>query len=140
MEALSERKVKFTFKPGDNRELVMIVGQLPVMPKHYWDDKTFADATLEPPMGSGPYRIKSFKPGKQVVYQRRDDYWGKDLPVMRGRYNFDQVIYEYYLDETVALEAFKRGDYGWRTETNSSCGPPPTPATPSTAAGWSPRR
>ncbi len=119
VEALSERKVKFTFKPGDNRELVMIVGQLPVMPKHYWDDKTFADATLEPPMGSGPYRIKSFKPGKQVVYQRRDDYWGKDLPVMRGRYNFDQVIYEYYLDETVALEAFKRGDYGWRTETNS---------------------
>lgn len=119
VEALSERKVKFTFKPGDNRELLMIVGQLPVMPKHYWKDKAFDDANLVPPMGSGPYRIKSFKPGKRVVYERRDDYWGKDLPVMRGRFNFDRVIYEYYLDETVALEAFKRGDYGWRTETNS---------------------
>ena len=119
VEALSERKVKFTFKPGDNRELVMIVGQLPVMPKHYWQDKDFADATLVPPLGSGPYRVKSFKPGKRVVYERRDDYWARDLPVMRGRYNFDRVIQEYYLDETVALEAFKRGDYDWRTETNS---------------------
>ena len=108
VEALSERKVKFSFKAGDNRELVMIVGQLPVMPKHYWDDKPFDDANLVPPPGSGPYKVDSFKAGKRVVYQRRDDYWAKDLPVNRGHHNFGRIIYEYYLDHTVALEAFKR--------------------------------
>ena len=119
VEALSEREVKFSFKAGDNRELVMIVGQLPVMPKHYWDDKPFDDANLVPPPGSGPYKVDSFKAGKRVVYQRRDDYWAKDLPVNRGHHNFGRIIYEYYLDQTVALEAFKRGDYDWRSENNS---------------------
>ncbi|ARB45940.1 hypothetical protein P40_11390 [Alloalcanivorax xenomutans] len=119
VEALSERKVKFTFKPGDNRELVMIVGQLPVLPKHFWKDKDFTQADLTVPMGSGPYRIASFKPGKQVVYERRDDYWAWDLPVIQGQYNFDRVIFEYYLDQTVALEAFKKGDYDFRFEMNS---------------------
>lgn len=119
VEALSERKVKFTFKPGDNRELVMIVGQLPVLPKHFWKDKDFTQADLTVPMGSGPYRIASFKPGKQVVYERRDDYWAWDLPVIQGQYNFGRVIFEYYLDQTVALEAFKKGDYDFRFEMNS---------------------
>lgn len=119
VEAVSKRKVKFTFKPGDNRELAMIVGQLPVLPEHYWKDKKFTAATLTPPIGSGPYKIASFKPGKRVVYQRRKDYWAKDLPVMRGHDNFDKVVFEYYMDDTVALQAFIRGDYDWRSENSS---------------------
>lgn len=119
VEALSERKVKFTFRSADNPELAMIVGQMPVLPKHYWEERNFEDATLVPPLGSGPYRIVDFKAGKRVVYQRRDDYWAKNLPVMRGHNNFARVIFEYYLDATVALQAFKRGDYDWRFETNS---------------------
>lgn len=119
VEALAKRKVKFTFRSGQNPELAMIVGQMPVLPKHYWQDKNFNAATLVPPLGSGPYRIAGFKPGKRVVYERRDDYWGKDLPVMRGHNNFQRLVFEYYLDETVALQAFKRGDYDWRFENNA---------------------
>ncbi len=119
VQALSKRKVKFTFKPGDNRELAMIVGQLPVFPEHYWKGRDFEAATLTPPLGSGPYKVASFKTGKQIVYQRRQDYWAKDLPVMRGRYNFDRIVYDYYMDDTVALQAFIRGDYDFRAENSS---------------------
>ncbi|ASK33943.1 hypothetical protein CEK62_05855 [Alcanivorax sp. N3-2A] len=119
VEALSKRKVKFTFRSGQNPELAMIVGQMPVLPKHHWKDKNFENATLVPPLGSGPYKIASFKAGKRVVYERRDDYWARDLPVMRGHNNFGRIVFEYYLDDTVALQAFKRGDYDWRFETNA---------------------
>lgn len=120
VEALSEHKVKFTLKPGDNRELALILGQLPVFPKHYWKDKDFQRSGLTPPLGSGPYKIKSFDAGKQVTYERREDYWGKDLPVNRGHYNFDEIRYTYFLDDTVALEAFKGGRYDVRVETVAS--------------------
>lgn len=119
VEAVSKRKVKFIFKPGDNRELAMIVGQMPVLPEHYFKHHKFSRATLTPPMGSGPYKIVSFKPGKRVVYQRRKDYWGKNLPVMAGHNNFNRIVYEYYMDDTVALQAFLRGDYDWRSESSS---------------------
>lgn len=116
VEALDKHRVKFSFKPGDNRELALIVGQMQVLPKHYWEERNFERGTLEAPLGSGPYRIASRDPGKRVVYERRDDYWGKDLPVNRGRHNFARISFEYFLDDTVALEAFKGGRYDLRVE------------------------
>jgi microcin C transport system substrate-binding protein len=116
VEALDSQRVKFTFKPGDNRELALIVGQLQVLPAHYWKERDFSRGSLEAPLGSGPYRLSSAEPGKRVVYERRADYWGKDLPVNRGQYNFDRITLEYFLDDTVALEAFKAGRYDMRLE------------------------
>ncbi len=116
VEALDQRRVKFTFKDGNNAELPLIVGQLVVLPRHFWQDKEFNKAGLDLPLGSGPYRIKSFIPGKSVTYERVVDYWAADLPVNKGRYNFDILIYDYYRDATVALEAFKAGEYDFRHE------------------------
>jgi microcin C transport system substrate-binding protein len=115
-EALGVRTVKFTFSPGDNRELPLIVGQLPVLSKKYWSTRDFEKTTLEPPLGSGPYRVESVQPGRSIVYQRVKDYWGAQLPVRRGRENFDTIRYDYYRDTTVALEAFKAGQYDFREE------------------------
>ena len=120
IERLAERKVKFTFAEGDNRELPLIIGNgLPVLPKAYWAGKDFAKTTLEPPLGSGPYRVGPVDPGRAITYQRVDDYWGAHLPVNAGRYNFDTMRYDYYRDQTVALEAFKAGAYDFRLETAS---------------------
>ncbi len=116
VEKLGPLTVKFTFKPGDNRELPLIVGQMPILPRHYWQGKDFSQTTLVPPLGSRHYRVASFEPGRNVVYQRVTDYWGKDLPVRRGQDNFDTIRYDYYRDSTVALEAFKAGNYDWRAE------------------------
>ncbi|QQS53441.1 MAG: ABC transporter substrate-binding protein [Candidatus Competibacteraceae bacterium] len=115
-EKLDERRVKFTFAPGENRELPLIMGQMPVLSKKYWRDRDFGATTLEIPVGSGPYRIERFEPGRFIVYQRDENYWGKDLPVNRGRYNIDRLRYDYYRDVTVALEAFKAGSYDLRVE------------------------
>ena len=116
VEKVGERKVRFTFKPGVNRELPLIVGQMPILPKHYWDGRQFDQTTLDPPLGSGPYRIAAFEPGRYVVYERVKDYWGKDLAVRRGQFNFDRIRYDYYRDSTVAREAFKAGQYDFRAE------------------------
>jgi len=116
VEKLGERRVKFSFAPGENRELPLIIGQLPILSKAYWESRDFAATTLEPPVGSGPYRVKQFETGRFIVYERDPDYWGKDLPVNRGQYNFDRVRYDYYRDTTVALEAFKAGAYDLRPE------------------------
>ncbi|PKM22272.1 MAG: hypothetical protein CVV10_05150 [Gammaproteobacteria bacterium HGW-Gammaproteobacteria-14] len=116
VEALDKHTVRFSFKDTGNRELPLIVGQLQVLPKHYWQERDFSRVNLDIPIGSGPYELESFRPGSRVVYKRRADYWGKDLPVNRGHYNFDQVSFEYFLDETVSLEAFKGGRYDWRAE------------------------
>lgn len=118
-EKIDERTVRFVFKPGDNRELPLILGQLPVLPKHYWEAREFDKTTLEPPLGSGPYRIKSFEPGRRIVYERVPDYWGKDLAVNRGRNNFDVMSYDYYRDRTVELEAFKAGQFDFRLENSA---------------------
>ncbi|WP_448189949.1 extracellular solute-binding protein [Azospirillum sp. sgz301742] len=119
VEAEGERRVRFTFKPGDNRELPLIVGQLPVLPKHYWEGKTFSQTTLEPPLGSGPYKIASVDPGRTITYERVADYWGKDLPVNRGRYNFATIAMEYYRDTTVAFQGFRGGVIDFRQENSA---------------------
>jgi microcin C transport system substrate-binding protein len=116
VEQSGKRTVKFTFKPGSNRELPLILGQLIVLPKHYWEKRDFEQTTLEPPLGSGPYKIDSFEAGRYIVYKRVPDYWGADLPVNVGRNNFGSIRFDYYRDSTVALEAFKAGQYDLRVE------------------------
>ena len=117
---LGDRRVKFNFREGmTNRELVLITGQLPVLPKHYWEGKDFSKSTLDPPLGSGPYQIKEFKAGKYITYERVKNYWAEDHPVNKGSNNFDIVRYDYYRDATVALEAYKAGKYDFREENNS---------------------
>jgi microcin C transport system substrate-binding protein len=116
-EALSPSEVKFSFKTDENRELPLLVGELPIIPKHFWKDKDFSKSgTAIMPLGSGPYKILDFAPGHSIRYQRVKDYWAKDLPVNRGRNNFDIMSFDYYRDATVALEAFKAGAYDLRLE------------------------
>ncbi|MBI5165721.1 MAG: ABC transporter substrate-binding protein [Magnetospirillum sp.] len=118
-EKTGERTVRFTFKPGDNRELPLILGEMPVLPKHYWQGRDFAATTQEPPLGSGPYRIAGFESGRWIAYERVKDYWGAALPVRVGFNNFDRIRYDYYRDSTVALEALKAGEYDFREENES---------------------
>lgn len=115
-EQVGERQVRFHFRGDNNAELPMIVGQMPVLPRHYWESRDFARTTNTPPLGSGPYRVASVEQGRSIVYERVEDYWAEDLPVNRGRYNFDTIRYDYYRDATVALEAFKAGEYDLRQE------------------------
>jgi microcin C transport system substrate-binding protein len=125
-EKTGEREVTFTFDGPGNRELPQIVGQLTVLPKHFWEGtdakgrkRDVTRTTLEPPLGSGPYKLKDFSPGRTLVYEKNPDYWGKDLNVNIGSYNFQEIRYEYYRDTTVALEAFKGDQVDWRTETSA---------------------
>ncbi|MCB2081603.1 MAG: ABC transporter substrate-binding protein, partial [Rickettsiales bacterium] len=119
VEVLGKHRVKFTFANKDNRELPLIIGQLPILPKHYYDTQDFEVSTLNPPLGSGPYRIDGVEAGKWLQYRRVEDYWGKDLPVNRGRNNIDILRYDYYRDAAVAVEAFKAGEYDFRLENMS---------------------
>lgn len=119
VEKLGDLAVKFHFKPGENWELPLILGQIQILPRHYWEGRDFNKTTLEPPLGSGPYKIKEFDTGRSITYERIKDYWGKDIPVNKGRYNFDEVRYDYYRDATVALQAFKAGEYDYRPENSS---------------------
>ncbi|WP_413468722.1 extracellular solute-binding protein [Marinobacter sp.] len=116
---IDPQRVRFDFGETDNRELPLILGQLPILPKHYWQDREFTESGLTPPVGSGPYRIGDFEAGRSVTYQRVEDYWARDLAVNKGRYNFDAIRYEYYTDDTVALEAFKAGNYDFRLESSA---------------------
>jgi microcin C transport system substrate-binding protein len=116
VEALSPSRVKFTFKNTTNRELPLLVGQLPILPKHYYQSHTFNETTLTPPLGSGPYRISAVVAGRSVTYERIKNYWAWKLPILKGRYNFDTVRYDYYRDDTVAVEALKAGEYDFRKE------------------------
>ena len=108
-EPAGERKVRFSFAKGDNRELPLIAGQLPILPKHYWEGRDFSRTTLEPPLGSGPYRVAAFETGRYVVLERVRDYWGRDLAVNRGMHNFERIRYDYFRDATVIREAAKAG-------------------------------
>jgi microcin C transport system substrate-binding protein len=110
------RRVVFRFKDASNRELPLILGQLMVLPKHWFEGRDFTRPLLEPPLGSGPYRIESFEAGRTVAYRRVPDYWGRDLPTEKGTDNFDVMRYEYFRDATVAFEAFKAGQIDFRTE------------------------
>ena len=104
-------KVRFDFKHKDNRELPLILGQIQVLPKHWWASRDFSKSSLEPPLGSGPYQIGKVSPGSSVRFERVKDWWAKDLPVSRGLYNFDTIQIDYYRDTQVALEAFKAGQF-----------------------------
>lgn len=115
-EKVGERKVRFAFGPGDNRELPLIVGQLPVLSRAYWSKRDFEKTTLEAPLGSGAYRVESLDPGRSITYRRVKDYWAQKLPVNAGRDNFDSMRYDYYRDSTVAIEALKGGEYDFRPE------------------------
>jgi microcin C transport system substrate-binding protein len=122
-EANGAGEVTFTFDKPGNRELPQIIGQLIILPKHWWTGtdqsgrpRDITATTLEPPLGSGPYRIKSFAPGRTITYERIKDWWGADLPTARGTYNFDEIRLEYFLDRDVMREAFKGDAYDFRVE------------------------
>lgn len=116
VEKVGPRRVKFSFTEAMNRELPLIVGQMPILPKHYWEGRDFEKPTLEPPLGSGAYRVKSFEAGRYVVLERVKDYWGKDLPVNVGQDNFDEIRIEYFRDESVLRQALKSGVIDVRLE------------------------
>ncbi|MFN3579533.1 MAG: extracellular solute-binding protein [Pseudomonas sp.] len=115
----SDHSVTFRFRHGQNRELPLVVGQLPVLPAHYWAERDFSRTSLEPPLGSGPYRISQVSAGRTLTFERVSDYWAKDLPVRRGFYNFDRVVVDYYRDTGVALEAFKAGQFDFNQEVSA---------------------
>jgi microcin C transport system substrate-binding protein len=110
------RRVAFHFKSATNRELPLILGQMPVLPKHWWAGREFDKPLTDPPLGSGPYRVGHFEFGRTLSMERVPDVWSKDLPVMRGLGNFDTRRTEYFRDGTVALEAFKAGQIDFREE------------------------
>jgi microcin C transport system substrate-binding protein len=125
-EKTGDREVTFTFDGPGNRELPDIVGQLVVLPKHWFEgvDKNgnkrdITSTTLEPPIGSGPYRIKDFTPGRAIAYERVKDFWGEKVPISVGQNNFDEIRFDYYRDVTVAVEALKADRFDWRDENSA---------------------
>ena len=121
-EALGPHRVKFTFKEGEpTRDLPQTVGGLPIFSKAYYEASgaDFEASTLTPAIGSGPYVLASLEVGQQIVYRRNPDYWGKDLPINKGRHNFDRIRIEYFADYNSAFEGFKAGTYTYRTEASS---------------------
>ena len=118
-EALADDHVKFVFEPGFHRDLPVLLAGLPVLSKAYYANRSFAKTTFEAPLSSGPYRVAEVDPGRAVTYERVADYWGRDLPVNRGRYNFDRVRIDYYRDRDVAFEAIFADGYDLREEFTS---------------------
>jgi len=118
-EALDDHTVRFTFNGPGKRRLPMIIAQLPILSRAYYEERPFNESTLDPPLGSGPYEIANFRQGRFVTLRRRDDYWGRDLPVNRGRFNFTELRYEYFRDRTAELEALKAGEFDLREEFTS---------------------
>ncbi|MDR2468027.1 MAG: extracellular solute-binding protein [Spirochaetaceae bacterium] len=134
VEALDDRRVRYTIpqkfdefgkpavdtrgNPVHDKDMMISLATLPVMPASFWEGRNFSEPLIEPPEGTGPYRVKEYKIGHYVVYERVKDYWAADLPVNKGRYNFDFVRFDYYRDSNVAFEAFKSGEYDFRFETS----------------------
>jgi microcin C transport system substrate-binding protein len=118
-DVISPGEVRYRFEGERTRDLPLTVAQLPIFSKAYYAKVDFSKTTLEPPLGSGPYAVKSFKPGEYVTYGRRDDYWAKDLPVNKGRYNFDELRFDYFRDRAPAFEALKSGAIDLREEFTS---------------------
>lgn len=116
VERVDDRRVRFVFKEAGNRELPLIVGDMPILPKHWWEGRDFERTTLEPPVASGPYRVATFEAGRYVVLKRVEDYWGRNLPVNIGENNFDTKRIEYFRDETVLRQALKAGVLDFRVE------------------------
>ncbi|XHC09788.1 extracellular solute-binding protein [Labrenzia sp. ac12] len=126
-EIVGDGTVRFTFDVSGNRELPKIMGQLTVLPRHWWEgtnskgeQRDISRTTLEPPLGSGAYKMKEFSPNRQVIYERVPDYWGKDLPIRVGTDNFEEIRYISFLDDSVQFEAFKGDQYDFHTERSSS--------------------
>ena len=113
------QRVRFDFKRSNNRELPLILGQLPVLPKHWWSNREFNKGNLEIPLGSGPYKVADVAAGRSIRYERVKDYWGNELAVNRGFYNFDSILIDYYRDTTVALEALKAGQFDYWLEVSA---------------------
>ena len=119
IESNGKDQVKFHFSTPDNRELPIIIGDIPVLSRAYWENGDFSETTLEPPVSSGPYEVEEFDVGRFVAYRRLDEYWAKDQPVNRGKFNFNSIRYEYFRDDDVRFEAFKKGIYEFRREVTS---------------------
>ena len=111
VDILGPKRIRFVFKRAGNPLLILRLGELPVLPQHYWVNRNFKATTFEPPLGSGPYRITKVTPGRQLVFEHVKNWWGANLPVNRGKYNFDRVEVEFYRDSDVAFEAFKAGEF-----------------------------
>ena len=118
-EALDPHTVRYTFEGEQVRDLPLEVAALPIFSKAYYSKRPFDETTLEPPLGSGPYLVDKIAQGRTIVYRRNPDYWAKDLPVNRGRWNFDRIRFEYFRDRTAGMEAFKAGFYDFREEFTS---------------------
>jgi microcin C transport system substrate-binding protein len=118
-ERVDDRTVRFVFEASGNAELPMIMGQMPVLPKHAWAGKDFTSTSLDAPLGSGPYKVAAIEPNRSITYERVADWWGKDLPINRGRFNFGRIRYDYYRDQSVMLEAFKAGAFDFRVESTA---------------------
>ena len=118
-EALDDHTVKFTLD-GKDRELPLILGLMPVLPEHFFRDRPFEKTTLKPLLGSGPYRLVEVRPGQKLVFERRKDYWGADLPSRRGMFNHDRIVIDYYRDTQTAFEALKKGLVDIRFETDAT--------------------
>lgn len=115
-ERVSDTEVLFVLESGGDREMPLILGLMPVLPRHAVDPETFEASSLTPPIGSGPYRVAKIEPGRTVTFERDPNYWGRDLPANRGRFNFDEIRFEYYRDGSTLFEAFKTGTIDLRTE------------------------
>ena len=118
-EIVSPHEVRFHFAQANNRELPFIIAQLPILPQHYWQTREFNKTTLEPPLGSGPYKIGAVNAGRSIAYERVQDYWARDLNVQRGQHNFDRIQYIYFGDGQIAFEALKAGELDFRHENHS---------------------
>jgi peptide/nickel transport system substrate-binding protein len=118
-EKLGERSVRFSFGPDGDREMPLIMGLMPVLPKHKINPDDFEKTTLSPPVGSGPYVVGEIDAGRSITFKRNPDYWGRDLPVNRGRFNFEEVRYEYFREPSVQFEAFKTGLIDLRYESDT---------------------
>lgn len=119
VERVDDRTVLVRFSSDENPEAPLYLASLPVLPKHYWQDRQFDRLTMDPPLGSGPYRIGSVSPGRSITYERADDWWGAALPRNRGLYNFQQIRYDYYRDATTLYEAFKGGNFDFMSITDA---------------------
>ena len=119
VEIVDRHKVKFAFKPGRHRDLPVQLAALPVLSEAYYAKVAFDKTTFVPPLSSGPYRIAKAEPGRSVTYERVRDYWARNLPVNRGRYNFDRIKVDYYRDRDIAFEAIFAGQYDFREEFTS---------------------
>jgi microcin C transport system substrate-binding protein len=121
VEQTAPNEVRYVMRPGTvpNPSIAQSIGVMPVIPKHYWEERDPSATTTVPPLGSGPYRIADHRIGRYVVYERVEDYWGRDLPVMRGRFNFDVIKFDYFRDEKVMLEAHRGHVVDIRTDSSA---------------------